>query len=199
MAQLKQPDASKPDMRAADDPIPGFKVVRTDLSSFKQGMFRRILEQLADVPDEQLRYSEAETPEQAADRFVSTRRVLNEWDEAVGPFYDTAGLTSWLQKKHRMNIKHMVDRREVLAVKAGRTLMYPTFQFSRDGQPLPDLPRVLSVLEQHLPNPWDQALWLNSRFTDDNGETVTAADQLRGGHGDDVVLLAEEDTYRWAS
>jgi hypothetical protein len=97
-----------------------------------------------------------------------------------------------------MNLKHQVDRGEILAVKSGRTLLYPTFQFSRSGQPLPGLRRVLEVLSRYLSDPWDQALWLNSPIEDADHVGVTAATLMRNGHSEEVVRMAEADVERWA-
>lgn len=167
------------------------------LSSFKRDLIAQISRVLISTPDDQLRGSSRESAEQVARRFISTRRVQNEWDEAIGPFYETAALVQWLKKNHRMNVQHQIERKEILAVKSGRTLLYPTFQFDRSGQPLPGLPLVLTVLEQYLTDPWDQALWLNSPIDGEpNGET--AASLLRAGRADEVVRMAEEDVARWA-
>lgn len=167
----------------------------TGLTDFKIRMLEEIGRELGAIPDEQLRLNEAETAEQAAHRFVASRRTDNEWDEAIGPFYDTAGLTRWLNKKHRMNLQHQVDRGELLAVKAGRTRLYPAFQFSASGQPLPGLARVLEALAAQLPSSWDQALWLNSPLEDAGG--ATAAELLHAGRIDEVVRMAREDVARW--
>lgn len=171
--------------------VDGFAV-----SPFKADLIAQISGALLAVPDDQLRRDSEESAEEAADRFIASRRVRNEWDEAIGPFYETGALVRWLNKKHRMNVQHQIDRREILAVKSGRTLLYPTFQFDPSGQPLPGLPRVLAVLGQYITDPWDQALWLNSPI--DGGDGSTAATELRAGRVDDVVRMAQEDVARWS-
>ena len=165
------------------------------MSEFKVQLLEQIGRELREIPDEQLRSSDAESVEDAAHRFVASRRVDNEWDEAIGPFYDTAGLTRWLNEKHRMNLQHQIDRGEILAVKAGRTRLYPSFQFSPSGQPLPGLGRVLAVLAAGIADPWDQALWLNSPLDGEGGQT--AALLLQQGNNDRVLQMARKDVAQW--
>lgn len=191
---IRQPASLSGSRRAHDITI---EIDGKDLSPFKRALIQKISSALVATPDDELRGSAQESAEQVARRFIATKRVENEWDEAIGPFYETKTLVHWLNKNHRMNVQHQIDRKQVLAVKSGRTLLYPTFQFDRSGQPLPGLPRVLEVLEQYLTDPWDQALWLNSPI-DGEPDGETAATFLRAGRADDVVRMAQEDVARWA-
>jgi hypothetical protein len=85
-----------------------------------------------------------------------------------------------------------VKRGDILAVQFGtRTLLYPTFQFSHDGEPLPHLREVLSILRESMPSPWTQAFWLNAKVSTFNGKT--AAEMLRANQPTPVLQAAKAD------
>lgn len=166
-------------------------------SSYRSQLISAIEAKIEAISDEDLRITDDESPEEAAARFVATRRARNEWDLAVGPFLDTSGLVAWLDYGNRQNVSNAVDRGEVLAVPVGRRLLYPRFQFSSSGQLLPRLREVLPILREQLESPWTQALWLNTPVPAFGNRTP--AELLHRGDTDRVLQLARADVQRRAS
>jgi hypothetical protein len=169
----------------------------TRRSSYKSQLISAIEARLEAIPDEDLRLTEDESAEEAAARFVASRRVRNEWDLAVGPFLDTAGLVRWLKYGSRQNVSNAVDRGEIIAVPVGRRVLYPRFQFSDSGQLLPRLREVLPVLRDQMESPWTQALWLNTPVPAFGSRTP--AELLHRGDTDRVLQLARADVARRSS
>lgn len=170
---------------------------RKERSSFKSQLISAMEAKIEAMPDEDLRLTDDESPEEAAARFVATRRARNEWDMVVGPFLDTAGLVRWLNYGNRQNVSNAVDRGEILAVPVGRRLLYPRFQFSDSGQLLPRLREVLPILREQMESPWTQALWLNTPVPAYGSRTP--AELLHRGDSDRVLQLARADVARRAS
>lgn len=120
----------------------------------------------------------------------------NPFDE-LGPFYDTAGLTSWLDIS-RQAVADRVARHTVLRLVTGNgASVYPAWQFTRNGDVVPAMRPVLRLL---LPvvDPWSTAVWLTAASERLGG--ATALELLRDGDADHHVLgLAREDAARLAS
>lgn len=166
-------------------------------SEFKARLIEAVERQLDGIADDDLRLSAEESPEEAARRFVASRRARNEWDELVGPFLDTAGVMEWLQYAHRMNVTNAAQRGDLLAVPVGRRQLYPRFQFSDSGQLLPGLRSVRAILAPVMDSPWTQALWLTTPVPAFGGFTPAAL--LHRGDVEAVVGLARADADRRSS
>ncbi|WP_448812138.1 antitoxin Xre/MbcA/ParS toxin-binding domain-containing protein [Agromyces bauzanensis] len=169
---------------------------RRPRKSFKLQVIAAVERQLEAMPEEELRLTDDESPEEVASRFVASRRARNEWDRAVGPFLDTAGVVTWLSYGNRQNVSNAVERGDLLAVMVGRRMLYPRFQFSDSGQLLPRLREVLPILREQMESPWTQALWLNTPVPA-FGER-TPAELLQRGDGERVLQLAQADVERRA-
>ena len=123
----------------------------------------------------------------------------NELADIVGPFYDTAGLVTWLGYTKQAIEK----RRKAHKLLGCRTTdgkwLYPVWQFQEDGEPLPGLPEALRLLSEGLDDGWTIALW----FTGETPERLDGAsprDWLRqGGEPQAVLDIARIDSAAWAA
>ena len=122
--------------------------------------------------------------------------------ERLGPFFDTAGLVSWLGIS-RQAIHQKVAARQILApTTADDQRVYPAWQFSPSGTMLPGLVPVLKVLLAAT-DPWTAALWLTApsevlggRSAVDTLGAATAGEALR--HAEAILNDARSDAARWA-
>ena len=136
------------------------------------------------------------TPEQMADRMLAVVPVAHPWDEQIGPFYDTPGLTAMLGIT-RQAVADRVRRRRLLAVSTqDRRLLYPVLQF--DGPTvLAGLPDVLIAFADATVDGWAVAAWLTTPAAALGSQTPIH--WLR--HGEDPAplhLLAADTAARWA-
>lgn len=122
-------------------------------------------------------------------------------DEAVGPFYDTNGLSEWIGAS-RQALDGKRKRNSIIACQLeGGRWVYPTWQFDDEGSPHQDLIAVWRTLrgpaERPNADPWTCALWLRSPHPELNDRTP-ADSLLSGGHRERVHVLARRDAARWA-
>ncbi|MFE4948674.1 hypothetical protein ACFQ9V_01050 [Leifsonia sp. NPDC056665] len=164
--------------------------------------FEQVLEELrrllSDIEDDDLRLTPDEPAAHVAARMLAARwSHYRDWDAKAGPFYESGGLSAWLNADAD-EIDRMEAAGDLLSVTtdAGRRL-FPAFQISPSGKPLPHLAEVRSVLDPALPNPLTVARWLNtpspSRF---HGRT--AAQVLFAGDPEPVLAAARDDANRLA-
>lgn len=120
-------------------------------------------------------------------------------DQQVGPFYDTAGLTTWLGVSKQAIAKRVTKRTLIGCQLASGTWVYPTWQFTEDAV----VDKRLSQVWQHLRNrtdAWTAVLWMCSPCQ--HLENTTAVQYLAEGGNDqlDTVLhAAQMDTARWTA
>lgn len=119
------------------------------------------------------------------------------YDQLVGPFYDTTGLTQWWGVS-RQAINKAVAVGTVIACRLdGGQWVYPTWQFTDSGSVHPHLITLWQTLRTAA-DPWTCALWLRSPQPDLGDRT--AADWITDGYPVDPALtLARADTQRWAA
>lgn len=119
--------------------------------------------------------------------------------DAVGPFYDTAGLERWLGTT-RQNLNKRSRALRMLACKTeDKHLLYPTWQFRRDGTVIDGLAEVLAVLARGTASSWTWALWLTSKV-DDELEGLSPVEWLTDGRPlGPVLTMAESDAAVWAT
>ena len=129
---------------------------------------------------------------------------LPEWQphsdmaEQVGPFYDTAGVLSWLgitstdlderRARHAILICSTADGQQIL----------PTWQFQTDGTLLPGLRDVLEILASGTHDEWTWALWLTSRVPYQLDGKSAAQWLAEGRDPSSVTDLARQDASSWA-
>ncbi|MEV7648196.1 hypothetical protein [Arthrobacter sp. NPDC089319] len=115
----------------------------------------------------------------------------------VGPFYDTAGLVSWLEYPEEALDK----RRQAHQLLGCRTVdgkwLYPVWQFQEDGELLPGLAEALKVLLTGLNDGWTVALWFTGE-TSDRLDGLSPREWLSQGRCLQPVLeIARRDVAAW--
>lgn len=138
-------------------------------------------------------------PAALAERMVASIPTRHEYDQLVGPFYDTTGLRKWLSLS-RQALAARVEAGSLLACTTqDGSLVYPAWQFRPDGTTVPHLPALIKILRKSAATPWTVATWLRAP----GGEAVNGMDAVSwlAGGGDPAPLLAEarDDAARWAS
>ena len=138
--------------------------------------------------------SESEA-EAAVEAFANRLPDDDDPTEALGPYFDTPGLRRRLGVT-RQALTGRVQRNTLLAVPADDgSLLYPTWQFTPDLEPLPGLSEVLSALHRVAKDGLSKALWLATP-QEPLGD-VSAATWLAGaGDPATVVALAHADVER---
>ena len=99
-------------------------------------------------------------PEQVAERVAALIPTPHPFAQ-LGPFYPTRAVTKWLGIT-RQALDHRVRARKLLACPTsdGGDRVYPVWQFTDDGRPIPHLAEVLSALHEGIDDPWTWATWL---------------------------------------
>lgn len=119
------------------------------------------------------------------------------YDQLVGPFYDTGGLTRWWGVS-RQAVNKSVSGGTVIACRLDDgQWVYPTWQFTDSGTVHPHLITLWSTLRAAA-DPWTCAVWLRSPqpgLGDRN-----AVEWIAEGHPlDPALTLARADAQRWAA
>lgn len=161
----------------------------TDLSVLEQQILRsvsvKVRARLRKAAEDQVGPEAFGDPEVIADAMVAALPLGHPFDEAAGPFYDTAGLARWLGIS-RQAIHQRAARHAILGCPlADDTAVYPAWQFLDNGATLPGLTTVLTALAGGG-DPWMAALWLGA--PNDALDGATPADWLSDG-GDTAPVL----------
>ncbi|MEC5151385.1 hypothetical protein RCH22_003026 [Cryobacterium psychrotolerans] len=106
--------------------------------------------------------------------------------DAVGPFYDCAGLQEWLDLTEDSVLGLARDGKLLTVRTLEGDLLVPSFQFGPDGEFLPCLDRVLKALGGTL-DEWNIALWIVNR---DPRDGISNFERLRSGDAETVVQRA---------
>lgn len=155
----------------------------------------RVAERLAALVDAGVDVTSLGDPDDVAARAAAAvPHAPAPYDLTMGPFYDTSGLTRWLG----ISRQALADRARRGSVLACRTsdghLVYPAFQFGRDGAVRAGLIDVLRVFAGQ--DGWVVAAWLTAPTGGLDGHS--ALDWLAlGRDAATVVDLATDDTARW--
>jgi Protein of unknown function (DUF2384) len=116
------------------------------------------------------------------------------WADAVGPFYDTAGVATVLGVSGSA-VRGRRARGSLLSMQTGSgSTVYPTWQF-QDGHVVPGLGRVLRSLRGVDVSRWTLAAWLRTPDVELGGRTPM--DCLRAGDQDPVLLVASRASEHW--
>lgn len=136
-------------------------------------------------------------PEDLAGRMLALLPATHPWDDQIGPFYDTAGLTKLLGIS-RQAIADRVSRGSLLAATTsdGR-VVYPAFQF--DGRHVRrEVAEVLVPFKASSVDGWAVAAWFTTPAT--ALDRVTPLEWVNnGGNPESVRALAVETVERWAA
>ncbi|MEY9951027.1 hypothetical protein [Leifsonia sp. EB34] len=168
-----------------------------ELSPYYEQLLEELRKLLLDVDDDELILYKGETAAHVATRLLAARwSHYQDWDTKAGPFYEAGGLVAWLGVDPD-EIDRMEASGDLLAVTtdAGRRL-FPAFQISPFGKPLPHLAEIRSILYPALPNDLTIARWLNTPSRRLGG--ATAVEQLFAGDAEPVLAAAREDAGRMA-
>lgn len=134
-------------------------------------------------------------------RVVAAFPQRHEFDQQVGPFYDTSGLLSWIGGS-RQALFGRVQRGRVIACQLeSGSWVYPTWQFRADGTVDDAHMSVWRALRgpQDAPaaDPWTCALWMCAPHPD--LEHISPVEWIRAGNDLELVLtLARQVSARWA-
>ena len=121
-------------------------------------------------------------------------RGLRALDDALGPFYDSAGMQAWLGLSQE-EVTDLVLNKKVLAVEAEPgDFLFPASQFGENGAFLPRLAEVLEVLRESDSDSWTHALWLVGRDPQDNANAI---ELLSAGRADEVLDSARNWVETW--
>lgn len=121
------------------------------------------------------------------------------WNDAIGPFYDTAGARHVVGVS-RQALAQQRARRQILALTTGDgQIVYPTFQFDEHRRVLPGLAAVLGAVPEDVVDEWTLASWLRqSRLPELGGRSVI--EYLRaGGNPAAAVESSRRTVARWAA
>lgn len=126
------------------------------------------------------------------------RQPASRMASQVGPFYDAAGVRSWLG----VTSVDLSERRALHTVLACPTadgqVLYPAWQFQRDGALLPGLRDVLETLSIGTCDEWTWALWLTSRVPGQLDGKSAVQWLTEGRDPSPVVNFARQDASSWA-
>ncbi|RZL76975.1 MAG: hypothetical protein EOP32_26730 [Rhodococcus sp. (in: high G+C Gram-positive bacteria)] len=132
-----------------------------------------------------------------ADAMSAALPTHHVYDQVVGPFYDTAGLTRWW-KVSRQAVSKKVATNAVIACQLEEGhWVYPVWQFTSSGTVDPTLMQVWRVLRAGA-DPWTCALWLRAPQDALGGKTASGW-LTEGGRVDPVLTAARADVQRWAA
>lgn len=130
-----------------------------------------------------------------AERMIAAVPQTAPLAELTGPFYDTPGLTRWLNVT-RQAIDNRVRNKRLLACKtADGKWVYPSWQFDENGHVLDGVRDAAIPLFDIGFDGWAVAKWFSAPNPDLDDDT--AANRLaRGDSTEDVVRLARRDAQR---
>lgn len=142
-------------------------------------------------------------PHELAQRMAATLPVAaHPFDVELGPFYDTTGLSRWWGVS-RQALADRVRRGTLLACRtADGHLVYPAFQFARDGAVRPGIADAVAVFARGGVDGWTAAVWLTTPSPAFDGES--AVDHLVVHRASPsavrrVVQQAQADVAAWAA
>ncbi|MDV2981619.1 UNVERIFIED_CONTAM: hypothetical protein Q9R71_31040 [Actinomycetes bacterium ARC8] len=130
-------------------------------------------------------------------RVVPRNVESNELANRVGPFYDTAGLTSWLVVTRQALEKRIAAGKLLACVTSDRVRLYPVWQFTDSGKLLPGLAEVLAALRQGTVDGWTIAAWLTTPVEELDGAAMEWLKDRRDPAP--VIELARHDAEAWAA
>ncbi|HEV7196912.1 MAG TPA: hypothetical protein VGN19_13325 [Pedococcus sp.] len=137
-----------------------------------------------------------------ADRMLAALPTVHPLDEPLGPFYDTAGLVTWLGIS-RQAVFDRVRRGTLLACRtADGHLVYPSLQFGRAGQVRPGVQEAVGAFVRRGVDGWTIGTWLTAPSEVFGGQS--AVDYLVVHRSSStavrwVAQSAAQDAARWAA
>ena len=142
-------------------------------------------------------------PDELAERMAATLPVAaHPFDVDLGPFYDTTGLSRWWSVS-RQALADRVRRGTLLACRTSDGhLIYPAFQFARDGSVRPGIADVIAVFARSGVDGWTAAVWLTTPspvFDGDSAVDHLVVHRASAAAVARVVSQAKVDATAWAA
>jgi hypothetical protein len=114
-----------------------------------------------------------------------------DWNNSVGPFLDEMGVRRLTGLSASQLSEHIASQ-NVLSVRTSEGIpVFPVFQFGLNGELLPGMSSVGSLLLPISDDSWDLALWLCTKSSSFDG--LSAAELLRAGEIERVHRIAKRD------
>jgi Lsr2 len=136
-------------------------------------------------------------PAELAEQLVAAVPTRHDLDRLTGPFYDTAGLTKWLDVSRQALDDRTKKGTLLMCPLQDGTRVYPAWQFRNNRTTVPHLARVLKILRVGAESPWTVATWLRTPLSKLGGvDPVSWLD--RGGEPEAVLTAARADADRWS-
>ncbi|MGF7120452.1 hypothetical protein [Rhodococcus sp. BE178] len=135
--------------------------------------------------------------EAIADAMSAALPTSHVYDQIVGPFYDTSGLTRWWRVSRQAVSKKVATNALIACRLDDGQWVYPVWQFTAGGAAHPALVEVWRIL-RGAADAWTCALWLCT--PQDALDGRSAADWLvSDGPVEPVRVAARADAQRWAA
>lgn len=81
-------------------------------------------------------------------------------DDVIGPAFTTRGLSQYWETTPA-TVRRRARAGKLLTLKTTTgALVFPEFQFDRDGDVVAGLREVVAIVARRFPDPWDRARWL---------------------------------------
>lgn len=129
---------------------------------------------------------------QLTDRMISAIPLEQYWQETLGPFYDAKGIADSLNIS-KQAVSAMEKDGKVLGLRGsgGTRVLYPSFQFSSQMEPLPRMAEVIAAYGRGPEGAWTLARWLQLPSRRFGGHS--AAQAMRAGNTGAVLAAIRAD------
>lgn len=120
------------------------------------------------------------------------------WEEYFGPYLQPEDVRRQLGHTDPRQLIRLTKQRRILAFQRGSGTVYPSFQFTRQGEVDPAISQVVMILSDIVETPYTVASWLRSPKDSLEGETPLRWLE-RGLDPDRVIEAARLTAARLAS
>lgn len=135
--------------------------------------------------------------ESIADSMTAALPTSHVYDQLVGPFYDTNGLTRWWGVSRQAISKKVATGTVIACQLADGQWVYPVWQFTTARTVHPNLISLWKILREAA-DPWTCAVWLRS--PQQELDNRSAVDWVVSGNPNEAPLaVARADAERWAA
>jgi hypothetical protein len=189
------------------EPLSGQHTTSAASEQYRRDLLEAVQEaveaRLRDVERRGGRLESLGDPHELAARMAATLPVAaHPFDVELGPFYDTAGLSRWWGVS-RQALADRTRRGTLLACRtADGHLVYPAFQFARDGSVRPGIAEAVAVLTRGGADGWTAAVWLTTQSVAFDGESAVdhlVVHRASAAAVQRVVAQAQADAAAWAA
>lgn len=130
--------------------------------------------------------------DQVVARMMAAVPRVDRFSQEIGPFYTPGGLIDWLgiSRQHLANLTK--TNRIIALTTADGNKVYPSFQFTTRGKPLPVISDIMELIAEWV-EPWTISMWFITENRD--LEDWTPAEWARRRRGNEQLVDAAR---RWA-